>query len=73
MTINCSVCKQFYIIESHLEVLARHMLFLSLIMEPPDKFGYQGWATVPSLNMHHYNITAYTCMCIRCVSVSTNI
>ena len=34
--------QQFYIIESNLEVLGRHMLFLSLIMEPPDQLGYQG-------------------------------
>ena len=39
----CIFCQQFYIIESNLEVLARHILFLSLLMEPPDQLGYQGW------------------------------
>lgn len=29
----------FYIIESNLEVLSRHMLFLSLLAEPPHKIG----------------------------------
>ena len=38
---------QFYIIESCLEVLARHMLFLALLMESPDAFGLQG-----TLNCH---------------------
>ncbi|XP_011404946.2 PREDICTED: dynein assembly factor 3, axonemal-like isoform X2 [Amphimedon queenslandica] len=29
----------FYVIESHLEVLARHILFFSLLCEPSDKIG----------------------------------
>ena len=33
---------QFYIAESSLEVLARHMMFLALISEPLDKLGLQG-------------------------------
>ena len=36
------VLLQFYIIEGRLEILARHMLFLTLIMEPHDKIGLRG-------------------------------
>ena len=33
---------QFYIAESCLEVLARHMLFLTLLLESPETIGLQG-------------------------------
>ena len=33
---------QFYVAESSLELLARHMLFLALLYEPQDKMGVQG-------------------------------
>ena len=38
-----SVCfMQFYVAESSLELLARHMLFLTLASEPLDQLGLQG-------------------------------
>lgn len=40
---------QFYIAESSLEVLARHMMFLSLISEPLDKLGLQGELYISTL------------------------
>ena len=37
-----SVSMQFYVAESSLELLARHMMFLTLISEPLNKLGLQG-------------------------------
>ena len=36
------LCVQFYVAESSLELLARHMLFLTLASEPLDRLGLQG-------------------------------
>ena len=37
-----SVSMQFYVAECSLEMLARHMMFLTLISEPINKLGLQG-------------------------------
>ena len=39
---NLSPTLQFYVVESSLEVLARHMLFLALLCEPQQRLGLQG-------------------------------
>ena len=49
--VHVHTCMQFYIAESSLEVLARHMMFLSLISEPLDKLGLQGELYIPTLLM----------------------
>ena len=45
----CIMYMQFYIAESSLELLARHMMFLALISEPLDRLGLQG---KPHLSLH---------------------
>ena len=54
---------QLYIAESSLELLARHMIFLSLITEPLEQLGLQG----ESRNSLHTKFTQYFCLMRHCI------